>query len=111
MSDAEAAHGQAALEAAIERLADGARMREAEATVAAAAPALQKVLLQALAAGGWFEGSHQGEVERVAGIEDPGERATALATLLAEESRVAMLVGVTVGWTLADELASAAADG
>lgn len=106
-----ALHGQEDLEAAIERLSDGARLREAEATVAAAAPALQRVLLQALASGGWFEGSHQGEVERVAGVEDPAERATAVATLLAEESRIAMLVGVTVGWTLADELGSAAPEG
>jgi len=102
-----AAHGEPELEAAIERLADGARLREAEATVAAAAPALQRVLIQALASGGWFEGSHRSELERVAAIEDPGERTTAIATLLAEETRIAMMIGVTVGWTLSDELGTA----
>jgi len=98
------------LEAAIERLADGERLREAESTVAAAAPQLQRVLAAALASGGWFEGSHQSELERVAAIEDPHERVTAIATLLAEETRIAMLVGVTVGWSLADELGESAAD-
>ncbi len=112
MSDAErgGAYGEPELEAAIERLADGARLREAEATVAAAAPALQRVLLQALASGGWFEGSHRGELERVSAIDDPGERATAVATLLAEETRIAMMIGVTVGWTLADDLRAAAGE-
>lgn len=93
------------LEAAIERLADGARLREAESAVAAVAPALQRVLASALASGGWFEGSHRSELERVTGIEDPEERLTAIATLLAEETRIAMMVGVTVGWSLSDELA------
>lgn len=97
----------AELEAAIERLADGSRLREAEATVAAAAPALQRVLAEALASGGWFEGSHRQELERVAAIADPAERVTAIATLLAEETRIAMMVGVTVGWSLADELGAA----
>ena len=112
MSDGDpAVHGEPELEAAIERLADGTRMREAEATVAAVAPALQRVLMQALAGGGWFEDPHRGELARVAGIEDPGERATAIATLLAEETRIAMMVGVTVGWTLSDELGAAAEEG
>jgi hypothetical protein len=106
-----AAFGEPDLEAAIERLADGARLREAEATVAAAAPALQRVLLQALASGGWFEGSHQGELERVAAIADPADRQTAIATLLAEDTRIAMMIGVTVGWTLSDELGAAAGEG
>lgn len=103
-----AAYEEADLEDAIERLADGARLREAEATVAAAAPALQRVLAEALASGGWFEGTHRQELERVSSIQDPEERATAVATLLAEETRIAMMIGVTVGWTLADELSGAA---
>jgi len=98
---------QSDLEAAIERLADGTRLRAAEATVASVAPSVQRVLAAALASGGWFEGSHRSELERVAAIEDPDERITAIATLLAEETRIAMMVGVTVGWTLADELGAA----
>jgi len=97
-------HAQADLDAAVERLTEGTRLQEAEERVAAVAPALQLVLADALASGGWFEGSHRQELERVAAIEDPTERLTAVATLLAEETRVAMLVGVAVGWALAEEL-------
>lgn len=96
------------LEAAIERLTDGARLREAESAVAAVAPALQRVLASALASGGWFEGSHRSELERVTAIDDPQERLSAIATLLAEETRIAMMIGVTVGWSLSDELAGGA---
>lgn len=102
--------GEPDLEAAIERLADGDRLREAEATVAAAAPSLQRVLAAALASDGWFEGSHRSELERVTKIDDPHERMTAIATLVAEETRIAMMIGVTTGWTLAEELREAAGE-
>ena len=39
-----------------------------------------------------------------AAIEDPQERLTAVTTLAAEESRLAMFVGVAVGFELAHEL-------
>lgn len=97
-------HDEGELAAAIERLREGERLRRAEAAVAAAAPALQRILAEALAAGGWFEDSNRAAVERAAAIEDPGERATALATLLAEETRLGMMVGVAIGWALAEEL-------
>jgi hypothetical protein len=99
-----AAFTEAELEEAVGRLADGDRLRAAEARVAAAAPALQRVLVEALAAGGWFGESHRTELLRVTSIEDAAERATAVDTLLAEESRISMMVGVAVGWALADEL-------
>ena len=86
------------------RLTDGDRLQAAEASVAAAAPALQRVLVEALAAGGWFGDSHRSELLRVTSIADETERATAVDTLLAEEARIAMMVGVAVGWALADEL-------
>lgn len=97
-------HDEAEIEAAIGRLHEGERLSRAEAAVAAAAPALQRILAEALAAGGWFEGPHRAEIERIAAIEDPAERTTALSTLLAEETRIGMMVGVAVGWALADEL-------
>ena len=40
----------------------------------------------------------------VAALEDPAERLTRFRTLLAEETRIGMLVGVAVGWELAREL-------
>ena len=99
-----ASNDEAAVAAAIERLREGERLSRAEAQVAASAPALQKILAEALASGGWFQDSHQAEIKRVAEIPDPEERATALAVLLAEETRIGMMVGVAVGWALSDEL-------
>jgi hypothetical protein len=95
----------AELEAAIEALTDRERFREAESVVSRAAPALQRVLAQALAEGGWFAESHDDEVRKAATA--PGgdaERIGAVRTLLAEETRMGMLVGVAVGWALATEL-------
>ena len=41
---------------------------------------------------------------RAAGVADPDERVTAVRTLVAEETRVSMLVGVAVGYELAQVL-------
>jgi hypothetical protein len=95
---------EAELEQAVERLADGTRLREAEAHVGGVAPALQRVLAAALASGGWFDDSHRAEIDRIAQMPDARERASALDLLLAEETRISMMVGVAVGWVLADEL-------
>jgi hypothetical protein len=94
----------AELDAAIERLADAKRFAEAERIVARAAPQLQKVLAAALAEGGWFGESHEAEALRVATTPDPDERVTAVRSLLAEEARMAMMVGVAVGWALREEM-------
>jgi hypothetical protein len=92
------------LEAAIEALSDPERFREAEAMLAEAAPKLQRVLATALQEGGWFAESHDDASARAAATEDATERLTAVRTLLAEETRMGMLVGVAVGWALANEL-------
>jgi hypothetical protein len=92
------------LEAAIERLTDSERFAEAEQVVSRAAPQLQRVLATALAEGGWFGESHRAEALRVATVPDAEERIAAVKTLLAEEARMAMMVGVAVGWALHDEL-------
>jgi len=42
----------------------------------------------------------------VSGTEDETERARAIHALIAEETRLAMLVGVSVGFELARELAA-----
>jgi hypothetical protein len=62
------------------------------------------VLVAALAEGGWFDAGHEEAIREAAGGEDPGERIRAVRTLLAEETRVGMLVGVAVGFELAREL-------
>ena len=92
------------LEAAIERLTDSERFAEAERIVSRAAPQLQRVLATALAEGGWFGESHQGEALKAATVPDPEERIAAVRALLAEEARMAMMVGVAVGWALNEEL-------
>jgi len=98
------AYSESQLDAAIEALTEPRRFREAESVVATAAPKLQGVLAQALEAGGWFGESHEAEVLKAATVPDPDERLTAVRTLLAEEARMGMMVGVAVGWALAEEL-------
>jgi hypothetical protein len=92
------------VDAAVAALADPERFAHAQEIVTHAAPGLQQVLDQALAEGGWFGGAHEAQVTRVADTEDPGERLTAVRTLVAEETRLGMLVGVAVGLELAHEL-------
>lgn len=92
------------LEAAIERLTDGERFAEAERIVACAAPQLQKILVAALAEGGWFGESHDAEALKAATAPDPDERVAAVRSLLAEEARMGMMVGVAVGWALHEEM-------
>ena len=94
----------ARIEAALEALSEPGRFREAEQRVARVAPQLQRVLNAALHEGGWFGEAHESQVRQAAGAEDEFERATAIRTLLAEETRMGMLVGVAVGWELAREL-------
>jgi hypothetical protein len=97
------AFSDAQLDAAIDRLTDPEALREAQDLVARMAPQLQRVLMEALAAGGWFQASEQAVTE-AASTEDPGERLSAVRTLLAEETRLAMLVGTAVGYELAHQL-------
>ncbi|HEY8809710.1 MAG TPA: hypothetical protein VIM28_06780 [Solirubrobacterales bacterium] len=94
------------LEAAIERLAAADRFAEAELIVARAAPQLQRVLSAALAEGGWFGESHESESLKAATVPDPEERIAAVRTLLAEEARMGMMVGVAVGWALKEEMSA-----
>jgi hypothetical protein len=94
------------LEAAVRALSDPERFEGAERLVSAAAPQLQRILAQALNEGGWFGTAHQSEVRSAAAEPDEEMRVTRIETLLAEETRMGMLVGVAVGWQLANELAN-----
>ena len=97
------AFSDAQLDAAIERLTDPGALREAQDLVARMAPQLQRVLLEALSAGGWFQASEDA-VRETASTESLDERVSAVRTLLAEETRLAMLVGTAVGYELAHQL-------
>jgi hypothetical protein len=92
------------LEAAIAAIADPARLREAQDLVARSAPSLARVLAAALDEGGWFESGHTQAVQEATNLADPGDRVRAVRTMLAEETRLGMLVGVAVGFELAREL-------
>ena len=92
------------LNRALETLSEPGRFRQAEEMVAASAPQLQRILASALGAGGWFGDTHDAEVLKAATMPDPDERLTAVRTLIAEETRMGMMVGVAVGWALAEEL-------
>ena len=92
------------IDAAIDAISDPEVFRETERQVARAAPRLQRILAEAVGAGGWFEESHDAEVLKAATTPDEEARLTAVRTLLAEEARMGMMVGVAVGWALAERL-------
>ena len=91
----------AQVEAAIRRLSEPGRLDAAQRTVGAQAPALQRILNQALEDADYFGSMHADELRKATGSEDPE---TAVRTLIAEETRVAMLIGVAVGLELANLL-------
>jgi hypothetical protein len=94
----------AEVDAAVEALSDPERFKEAEAHVTRLAPQLQRILGQALEEGGWFQQTRDAQLRQALAQPDEGERARLVATLLAEETRMGMLIGVAVGWALAQEL-------
>jgi hypothetical protein len=98
------AYSEAEIEAAVEVLSDPARLEEAQRVVATAAPSLQRILEQALEAAEWFGSAHRAQVMEATGQEDPIERLEAVQHLIAEETRVSMLIGVAVGYELAHVL-------
>jgi hypothetical protein len=95
------AHTEAEIEAAVEVLSDPARLEEAQRVVGAAAPSLQAILDQALVAADWYGSAHRAQVLEATGREDTVERLEAVQRLIAEETRVSMLIGVAVGYELA----------
>jgi len=99
------AYTDAELEAAIAAIADPDRLRQAQDVVARSAPSLQRVLATALEEGGWFDPGHTQAVQEATRHDDAAERLRAVQTMLAEETRLGMLVGVAVGFELARELA------
>ena len=89
---------------AVQALTAPERFSQAEARVARIAPQLQHVLYQALDVDGGFAQLREAEVSSAVRHEEEAERLRAIRTLLAEEIRLGMLIGVAVGWELAREL-------
>jgi hypothetical protein len=98
---AEPAYTDAQLDAAVAQLEDSERLRAAQDLVARAAPQLQRVLNAALSNGGWFGDIHDQAVHAAAAEPELAQRKVAVSTLVAEETRLGMLVGVAVGYELA----------
>jgi hypothetical protein len=98
-------YSAAEVDEALAALVEPGRLAHAQDVVVHAAPTLQRMLAEALAEGGWFGAVHDAEINRVAGEQDEGERANAVGTLVAEQTRLGMFVGVAVGFELAHELA------
>lgn len=92
------------VDAAMAALADPERLRHATDVVTHAAPGLQRFLNAALHEGGYFEDAHEQALSQASGIEDLEQRMAAVRTLVAEETRMGMLIGAAVGFELAREL-------
>jgi hypothetical protein len=99
------AYTAAEVDTALAALVEPGRLTHAQDIVVHAAPTLLRVLAEALAEGGWFGEAYDAEVSRASGEPDEGERARAVSTLVAEQTRLGMFVGVAVGFELAHELA------
>ena len=100
----EPVYTDAELDAAIADIADPERLRAAQEIVMRAAPSLQRVLAAAIEDGGWFDAAHQQAVREAALHEDAETRLRAMQTLLSEETRLGMLVGVAIGFELSRAL-------
>ena len=97
---ADRAYTDEELDAAIDRLTDPERLRDGQELVMRAAPSLQRVLAAAIAEGGWFDAAHDQAMREAVADPDAEARLLAMRTLLAEETRLGMLVGVAVGFEL-----------
>ena len=105
------AHSDAEIDAAIQALTAPGRLEEAQRLVADRAPQLQRILDEALHGAGWFDQAHDSGVLSAAGRADPDERLEAVRTLIREETRVSMLIGVAVGYELARALMNPTTEG
>src|SRR5205807_7780788 len=79
--------------------------------VSRTASSLQQLLGVALEEGGWFDLGHDQVVSEATASPDHHDRVREVRTLLAEETRLGMLVGVAIGFELAHELARNAGQG
>lgn len=95
---------QADLEAVVAELGDAAGLDAVEQRLESVAPQLQKLLDGALGAGGWFDDAHESMVLKTATQPDADQRIAEVRNFVLEQTRLGMLVGVAVGWELAERL-------
>lgn len=94
----------AELDAALEALREPGRFDAAERLVGLAAPGLHRILIEAMASGGWNSDDDGREIDKALAAGAPEAVRASVLGLLGEQARVAMLVGVAVGIELAAEL-------
>ena len=94
----------AEIDAALEALNQPGRFREAESRVGRVAPQLQRILNDILHEGGFFDETYESHVLKAATTPGDDERIRAVRTLVADQIRMGMLVGVAIGWELSREL-------
>lgn len=104
-------YSDAELDAAMAAIAAPGRLSEAQDVVLRTMPSLQRILAGVLAGGGWFDSAHAQAVRAAAGAETPSDREREVQTLIAEETRLGMMVGVAIGFELARELDRTASAG
>ena len=102
---------QAELEAIIDQLAEPHGFDAIEKRLEGVAPQLQKLLDGALSEGGWFDDAHEGMVLKIATTPDEDARIAELRNFVLEQTRIGMLVGVAVGWEIAERLGERRSDG
>ncbi len=95
------------IDAAVARLQDPEQFAHASDLVTHAAPGLLRVLDAALDAGGWFGPAHNEQISQASAQQNPDERLETILSIVSEQTRLGMLVGVAVGFELARELARA----
>jgi hypothetical protein len=95
---------QADLDAVLQELSEPAGFDGIEDRMAAIAPQLQSLLDGALSAGGWFDDAHESMVLKTATQPDADQRIAEVRNFVLEQTRLGMLVGVAVGWELAERL-------
>jgi hypothetical protein len=89
------------VDAAIEAISDPARLADAQRIVTERAPQLQQILYDALHDSEWWGQAHRQAVRQAVGAPDAED---AVHRLIAEETRVTLLVGIAAGLELAHEL-------
>jgi hypothetical protein len=95
---------QADLDAVLQELSEPSGFDGIEDRMAAVAPQLQSLLDGALSAGGWFDDAHESMVLKAATQPDADQRIAEVRNFVLEQTRLGMLVGVAVGWELAERL-------
>lgn len=92
------------IEAVVAELGEEQGFDAVEERLTAVAPQLTSLLDDALRAGGWFDDAHEGVVLKTATNPDADARIAELRNFVLEQTRLGMLVGVAVGWELAERL-------